>query len=240
MKQSNTYIFIYASAMVILVAAILSFTAIQLKDRQTKNIEVEKKLDILKSVNLEGDYKKADDKNEYVATLYDKYITDGYVINTTGNRKDGVNAFDVNLKKELAKSLEDRNLPIFVCTHDNGEKNFIIPVRGKGLWGPIWGYVALEKDYNTIFGAVFAHKSETPGLGAEIDTRWFQAQFIGKKLFDSKNKFVSIEVVKGTTDPNDLHGVDGISGGTITSKGLEDMLQDCLSSYESYFKSKSM
>lgn len=240
MKQSNTYIFIYASVMVILVAAVLSFTAIQLKKPQTKNIEVEKKLDILKSVNLEGNYKEAGDKNTYVESLYDKYITDSYVINSAGTKREEVKAFDVNLKQELAKPVEERNLPIFVCTHDNGQENYIIPVLGKGLWGPIWGYVALEKDYNTIYGAVFAHKSETPGLGAEIDTKWFQAQFVGKKLFDNNNNFVSIEVVKGSAGPDNMHGVDGISGGTITSKALEAMLQDCLSSYEKYFKSKSM
>lgn len=226
--------------MVILVAAILSFTAIQLKPRQSKNIEVEKKLDILKSVNLEGNYKESGDKNSYVEAKYDKYITDSYVIDASGKRKDEVNAFTVNLKKELAKPLEDRNLPIFVCTHDDGLKNYIIPVRGKGLWGPIWGYIALEKDYNTIYGAVFAHQGETPGLGAEIDTRIFQQQFVGKKLFDEKNNFQSIEIVKGGAAPDNPHGVDAISGGTITSKGLEAMLQDCLSSYESYFKSKSM
>jgi Na+-transporting NADH:ubiquinone oxidoreductase subunit C len=239
MKQSNTYIFIYASVMVILVAAILSFTAIQLKPLQSKNIEVEKKLDILKSVNLEGDIKGADDKNTYVETLYSKYITSSYVINSEGNLQDGKNAFTINLKKELVKPLNERNLPIFVCTHDNGEENYIIPVLGKGLWGPIWGYVALEKDYNTIYGAVFAHKSETPGLGADIDKKWFQKQFIGKKLFDNNQKFTSIIVMKGGATPNSTNEVDAISGGTITSKALEEMVFNCLNSYEKYFKSKS-
>jgi len=225
--------------MVILVAAVLSFTAIQLKPRQDKNVEVEKKLDILKSVNLEGNYKEAGDKNTYVESLYDKYITDSYVINSVGTKREDVKAFDVNLKQELAKPVEERNLPIFVCTHDNGQENYIIPVLGKGLWGPIWGYVALEKDYNTIYGAVFAHKSETPGLGAEIDTKWFQAQFIGKKLFDDKQNFTSIKIVKGGADPNSNNSVDAISGGTITSVALEKTIKECLGSYEKYFKSKS-
>ncbi len=112
----------------------------------------------------------------------------------------------------------------------------MVPVRGKGLWGPIWGYMALESDLNTISGAVFDHKGETPGLGAEINTDWFQEPFTGKTIFDESGKFVSITVVKGGADPSDPHGVDGISGGTITSKGLEEMLADCLAGYVNHFQ----
>ena len=109
-------------------------------------------------------------------------------------------------------------------------------MRGKGLWGPIWGYVALNEDYNTIYGTVFANEKETPGLGAEISELWFQKEFAGKKLFNEAGDFVSIEVVKGGTSPDNPHGVDAVSGGTITSKGLQKMLLDSINPYVNYMK----
>ena len=114
-------------------------------------------------------------------------------------------------------------------------------MRGKGLWGPIWGYIALNDDYNTIFGAVFDHDGETPGLGAEINTDWFRGAFIDKRIFDENGKFVSITLHKGgegaAQNAGDvLHGVDAISGGTITSRGLEDMVKNTFNSYLTYFK----
>jgi Na+-transporting NADH:ubiquinone oxidoreductase subunit C len=96
--------------------------------------------------------------------------------------------------------------------------------------------VALEGDMNTVYGASFGHKSETPGLGAEIDTEAFQKQFRGKKIFDESGKFVSVKVIKGGAAPEDLHGVDAISGGTITSNGVTEMLQRTLNNYTGYFK----
>ncbi|MFC2087108.1 NADH:ubiquinone reductase (Na(+)-transporting) subunit C, partial [Bacteroidota bacterium] len=116
----------------------------------------------------------------------------------------------------------------------------IIPLRGKGLWGPIWGYVSLEDDYNTVYGAVFDHKTETPGLGAEINTTWFQKPFKGKNIFNQSGEFVGINIYKGgsgaAANAGDLkHGVDGISGGTITSKGVEAMIHDNLNLYTAYF-----
>jgi len=236
-KQGNVYTFLYASIMVIVVAAVLSSAATALKPRQTKNIEIEKKLDILKSVAKAQDVKQAKDKNTYVEKEYDTYITESVVVNYKGEAVSDVQAFNVKLKEELDKALEERNLPIYICTLDGNNKKYIIPVRGKGLWGPIWGYVALNDDYNTIYGTVFAHKSETPGLGADIDKPFFQVQFKGKQLMKA-TEFVSITVVKGGADENDMHGVDAISGGTITSKALEAMLYDCISSYEAYFKSQ--
>ncbi|HRW22050.1 MAG TPA: NADH:ubiquinone reductase (Na(+)-transporting) subunit C, partial [Bacteroidales bacterium] len=115
---------------------------------------------------------------------------------------------------------------------------YIIPLSGKGLWGPIWGYIALNEDMTTVFGATFSHKSETPGLGAEIETDWYQQKFSEKKIFDENGDFVSIKVVKGGAPPDNIHGVDAISGGTITSNGLEDMLFDCLKLYEPYLNNK--
>ena len=229
MKQfSNTYIFVFSAIMVVVVAAVLSVVAMQLQPMQKKNIEVNKKQSILLSLNIQSTKNNALSK-------YDQYIVDSYVINSKGERKEGVDAFNVNLSKEIDKSLEDRDLPIYVGSV-NDNKQYVIPVRGKGLWGPIWGYVALKSDLNTIYGANFDHQSETPGLGAEISTRQFQKQFIGKKIFNEQGEFVSVAVLKGDPSPDAPHAVDGISGGTITSKGVDNMLEDIIGSYIPYIK----
>lgn len=150
----------------------------------------------------------------------------------------GFMTFEEPDREEVTERIEsvkdERLLPVYICNKE-GEKFYIFPLRGKGLWGPIWGYVALESDLNTVYGAVFDHKSETPGLGAEIKESWFQEEFEGKQLFRD-GEFVSIDVVKGGADPSDAYAVDGISGGTITSDGLEAMLYDCLSGYQTFFE----
>ena len=110
-----------------------------------------------------------------------------------------------------------------------------MPLEGKGLWGPIWGYLSLKEDLRTINGVNFDHKSETPGLGAEINTTAFESQFIGKQLFRD-DEFTGILVQKGGAAPGDMHAVDAISGGTITSKALEAMIYDCLKNYVDYLK----
>ena len=261
--QGNFYTFIYASVLVVIVAAILSFIAIKLQPIQDKNIRIEKIQNILASVNIESTVDNAE-------KLYDEYISESYVLNTKGEIVEGVKAFDVNLnpqvksmfeikkltgnlknadattqeeiKGKIAEIESSRLLPVFVCLKD-GNKYNIIPVRGKGLWGPIWGYVSLKMDYNTIYGVVFAHKGETPGLGADIDKEWFQDPFKGKTIFDNNKNFTSIIVYKGGKGSAEAagdieHGVDAISGGTITSNGLEAMLMDCLESYVPFFKSR--
>lgn len=233
---SNTYIFVFSAVMVTIVAVLLSFVSMQLKPRQEMNVQIEKKQDVLRSVGKAEKVGEADDKNTYINEEFEKYITESYVVDFTGNRVE-TDAFEVmlTLGAEIRKPQEERNYPVFVYAED-GAKKYVIPVRGKGLWGPIWGYVALEEDLNTIAGAVFDHKGETPGLGSEINTGWFQAPFTGKTIFDENGKFVSIEVAKGGADPSNVHQVDAISGGTITSKGLEAMLIDCLNGYVAHFK----
>jgi Na+-transporting NADH:ubiquinone oxidoreductase subunit C len=223
--------------MVLVVATVLSFAAIQLKPLQKKNVEIAKKLDILHSVYKGQKAEEAKDKNEYVEAQYEKYITKSYVVNEQGEVVEGVDAFNVDLKVELAKKEKEKHLPVYEYSGDANEHKYIIPVRGKGLWGPIWGYVALNQDMNTIFGVTFDHQGETPGLGAEIATGKFQIQFKGKRLFQ-EDEFVSVTVLKSGATPDDIHAVDGVSGGTITSKGLEAMLKDVLGLYEPFFKSK--
>jgi Na+-transporting NADH:ubiquinone oxidoreductase subunit C len=181
----------------------------------------------------------ARNKHVYVADEFNKFIIEQLVVNRQGERVEGVDPFTVNLKVEFAKPDEEQNLPVFVAQLDDGSRKYILPLLGRGLWGPIWGYISLNDDYNTIYGATFAHKAETPGLGAEIANLDFQEQFKGKKIFQN-DKFVSISVVKGGARPDNAHGVDAVSGGTITSQGLEDMIKDCLRGYQEFFiKSKT-
>jgi len=225
---SNTYIFSFSSLLVIVVALLLALAALKLKPIQDKNIEIEKKQNILASINITATVENAGE-------LYADYITKSFVLNTQGKLVEGVDAFNVDLKTELAKPVNERLLPVYVSTLDDGKNAFVFPLRGKGLWGPIWGYVSLEKDLNTIYGANFDHQGETPGLGAEIREPWFQKEFIGKKIFTDSTTFVSIKVIKPGTDKANPYVVDGVSGGTITSKGLEAMLDTCLVMYKEYY-----
>ncbi len=229
--QSNTYTFLYAAIMVVVVAAVLSFTSLSLKERQNMNKEVEKKQNILKAVNVAS-------TPENAVELYDKYIVKAIIVNSEGEvkSKDKSETFKVDLKKENKKDLAERRLPVFVFNKEGVGEKLIIPVLGKGMWGPIWGFIAMESDRKTIFGAIFDHKAETPGLGAEISNADFLAPFTGKQIFNQADKFTSLKLVKGTASKNP-HAFDAVSGGTVTSKGLEAMLQDNLSSYEKFLKS---
>ncbi|WP_462317805.1 NADH:ubiquinone reductase (Na(+)-transporting) subunit C [Marinilabilia sp.] len=230
-RQGNKYTFLYASVMVIVVATILAFVAEALGPIQKQNEEEAKMIDILKSVSIES-------TTANVADKYEEYIGDkSYIVNYEGERQDASPqaAFNVDLSKEVRKPLPERQYPVYECHLDNGEVKYILPVRGKGLWGPIWGYIALNQDKQTIYGATFDHKGETPGLGAEIANDAFQQQFKGKSIFDNE-ELVSVQVVKGGAPDDAPHSVDAISGGTITSQGLETMLMDYFNGYEAFLK----
>jgi Na+-transporting NADH:ubiquinone oxidoreductase subunit C len=214
--------------MVVIVALLLAFAATSLKPYQEKNIEIRKKQDILAALNIRVPRQEAEG-------LFARYITDSYTVNSKGEKVAGYEAFKVDMKKEMAKPLKDRVLPVYIATLDDSSHSIVVPLRGKGLWGPIWGYIAFKEDMNTILGSMFDHQGETPGLGAEIATPVFQKQFIGKKIFDSNKDFKSVKVIKGGASPGNLHEVDAISGGTITSKGLEAMVDTCLGAYTAYF-----
>jgi Na+-transporting NADH:ubiquinone oxidoreductase subunit C len=226
--NKNSYTFGFAVVMVVIVASLLAVAAISLKPFQQKNIIAEKRQNILTTIGI-------DVSREAAAAAYEQNITDSYVLNYKGEVTEGV-AFDVDLGVEVKKDVEDQQLPVFVSEKD-GMKTYILPMRGKGLWGPIWGYLALKDDMSTISGAVFDHKSETPGLGAEISLGWFQEPFIGKTIYDGEN-LVSVKVVKGGAKEDDMHGVDGISGGTITSDGVTKMLSERLNMYSPYLELK--
>lgn len=232
-KDSNKATFLFSAIMVVVVAVLLAVAAISLGPYQQRNVRIEKMENILSSVNIETNPKEAE-------KVFAQYITEQIVLNKNGEVvKGGTPAFDIDLKKELDKAKTgdaDKELfPLFIC-HKDKQSFYIIPVRGKGLWGPIWGYIALEGDMNTVYGVSFGHKSETPGLGAEIETETFQKQFTGKKIFDEKGEFVSVKAVKGGASPENSHGVDAVSGATITSDGVSEMFKRTLNNYVPYFK----
>ena len=200
-----------------------------LKARQEKNATDKKMMSILSAINIDATRENAQE-------MYNKYVIDSKII----SGKDlSANAFDVDIKKEFRDkniSVSDRNYPLYICEKD-GDKYYIIPVVGTGLWGPIWGFVALESDFKTIYGANFDHKSETPGLGAEIKYASYSDQYTGETISDTTGSFQPIIVVKDGSGSGLNSKVDGITGGTITSKGVEEMTTRTLEVYVNYFKS---
>ena len=208
-KNGNAYIIMYSTVMVVVVAVLLAVAALALKPRQDANDLNEKKQNILASLS-------AQDQS------YDEYI-DAYVVDKEGKRIEGEDVFA--LLNDLPGTFEAGKFPIFEAK----DGRVVIPVTGMGLWGPVWGYVALEKDMDTVAGIIMAHKGETPGLGAEIATPKYQANFVGKTIFEG-DKFVSVKLRKGgAKDP--AHEVDAISGGTKTSDGVTAMLYNSLENY---------
>ena len=228
MKQfSNLYIFCFSSALVLIVAAALSFTSMSLQEKQKGNEEIERKQNILIALGVDVD--KAD-----VLAKFGQYIEEGgIVIDFNGDIVPDETADGINLKREQAKPVEQRLLPVYIAKEDG---MIVIPVRGAGMWGPIWGNVALKSDMNTIHGVTFDHASETPGLGAEMAGEDFQSRFPARRLFDNRGNFQSITVQKpGRAIPDtDFHTVDGLSGGTVTSNRVEEMLRNSLSPYQTY------
>lgn len=228
-KQSNTYTIIYIIVLVVVVGTALAATSLALKDRQQENINADKMSQILNAALI------APDKKDVVAE-FDRYITEQFVVNERGEKIEGVNAFGVDVASQIKVAADRRELPVFVCTVADGSRKYILPVYGAGLWGPIWGYVAFDSDGSTIYGAYFAHQGETPGLGAEIEKPAFSSQFEGKKVFKD-GRFRPIAVVKAGQQPlNGEDYVDGISGGTITSKGVGAMLDNCLTPYKKFLQ----
>jgi Na+-transporting NADH:ubiquinone oxidoreductase subunit C len=225
--MSNRYVFIYASVMVVIVALVLSTAATLLRPLQERNMRIEKMQNILSTIGISAPRGEA-------IELFEQYIKVSKVLNHLGEEIEG-DAFEVDLQDENRKPVEERQLPLFIADVDN-ELYYIVPIRGNGLWGAIWGYLSFLGDMNTIAGANFDHASETPGLGAEIADPPFQNQFKGKKIFDDSGNFRSVTVVRGGAPAGDPHAVDGISGGTITSNGVTAMLRNGLQVYKPYFE----
>lgn len=233
-KQSNAYTIIYIIVLVVVVGAALAFTAMALKPMQTDNANADKMRQILAAVHIAPD--KADIKSDF-----QKYITRQFVVDSEGREVEG-SAFDISVEKQSKEAdVAKRLLPVYECTLSDGSVKYILPVYGAGLWGPIWGYLAVDSDGDTVYGAYFAHQGETPGLGAEIEKPAFSDQFgSGLHMFHD-GRFVPIEVVKAGQKPQDPDAdyVDGISGGTITSKGVGAMIDNCIAPYQAFLKTLS-
>ena len=230
-KDKNGYTFMFAIIMVILVGSVLAALSVKLKPLQDANQEIKKKMDILNALKIDGvDRKTAED-------LYTQYVIvdECIVLDAEGNVQDGAVAFDIDIKqqyKDKKRPIEDRQFPLYVASV-GGVKKFVIPVVGSGLWGPIWGYIAVNEDKTSIFGANFDHQGETPGLGAEIKQSFFFSQY-DSEVISVDGKYKKIKVVKDGSG-KDMHKVDGITGGTITSKGVEEMVDRTLQVYVKYF-----
>ena len=240
-KQSNTYIVTYATILVVLVAAVLSFAAIKLQPMQQANIMTEKMGAILSTIGEGKEADTAPDKNKYIEAEFAKYITRAFFIDSTGKTTDATPEEVLESLNDLPSVFAARTaMPVFeaTVTKDGASKTeYVIPMTGKGLWGAVWGYIALSDDCNTVVGAVFDHKGETPGLGAEIAGAEFQQQFVDKKIFNNEGQFVSIDLLKGKgSSAGNPSAVDAISGGTLTSNGVKAMLKDCLDDYVPFFE----
>ncbi|MDP4665674.1 MAG: NADH:ubiquinone reductase (Na(+)-transporting) subunit C [Flavobacteriales bacterium] len=255
-KNSTGFTFGFAIVMVVVVGSILAFLSISLKDLQNKNAADKKMMDILGAIQVDATRANA-------ADMFEKYVKeriaidfDGNVLRTANGKvdpKDKKDPFNIDTKKDYkneikrvvktssdeaayASSMEELGLEfaVYRCEVDN-KAYFVVPMVGTGLWGPIWGYVSVEDDMETIYGAKFDHQGETPGLGAEIKESDFQKQFVSKKL-NTANTNDPMFVVKKAGQPDGDYKVDGITGGTITSKGVEEMMDRTFDIYTDYFK----
>ena len=197
--NSNTYIIIYSTIMVVIVALLLAFVSQTLKPMQDANVALDTEKQILNSLNLRGL------SDEEAHATYEKIV-----------------AFD-----------EAQN--VYVCTLENGDVKYVLPLKGQGMWGGISCFLAIDSDKNTVYGAYFNHESETAGLGAEIkDNADWQAKFQGKKIFaDGDDSTIALSVVKAV---NNETTVDAVTGATVTSTAVSKMLQDQLAKYMDFLK----
>ncbi len=232
-SKGNSGTIVFALLVTTLSAALLAAAATILKPAQEKNVLKEKQQNILSLVGLNGanDYKKFEE------------LVQGVVIDEQGSPIKGLEAISLDLASE--KKLKTKNpsykvrYPLYIYKDKEGKVTYLLQMAGVGLWGPVWGYLALDQDGNTVKSAIFDHKGETPGLGAEINTDGFEKQFNNKKVLNDQGQFVSIKVEKGKHDASMPHAVDAISGGTITSNGVSKMLEEDIAFYLKYIQQNS-
>jgi len=198
-----------------------------LKEIQELNVENDSKKNILSSLGYEPNSDQLWTSDD-ITKLFELNI-EAYVLNSNGER---TNTDPATINTEVDKE----NLPIYVDKKDGIVNGYAIPISGKGLWSTLYGYFAIEPDGVTAKGITFYAHKETPGLGGEVEKPWFQNNFVGKRFIDEDGNLVGIKVIKGKADPGSPYEVDGISGATITSKGLESFLVDDLEKYEPFFR----
>jgi Na+-transporting NADH:ubiquinone oxidoreductase subunit C len=227
-KNSNTYQILYAAVMVLLVGTVLAFIYMALKPKQNENIANDTRKQILSALHI------AAAGDAQVKETYEKYVIQDLLVDKDGNVVDSASnvAFNVQMKKNV--KLAERQLPVMKCKMDDGSIKYVLPMYGAGLWGPIWGYVAVNDDGNTIYGANFSHEGETPGLGARIADKDFQDEFVDKHLFQ-EGEFKGVVVLKkGQKSATGAEQIDALTGATITSLGVSAMLEDCLAPYKGF------
>ncbi len=229
--NSNTYTIIYASVMVIIVAFLLAFVSSALKPMQDANVAIDKKSQILASLNIRGL-----EKSEIEAT-YDKVIVSDPIIKADGAVVNDGAAKDKASFVLDSKDVNEENMPLYIANVDGATK-YVIPVTGRGLWGGLWGYIALNEDCQSVFGAYMSHASETAGLGALLVEPWFHERFLGKKLFKGDDQ-VALTVVKAGSVKEADFEVDGITGATLTTNGVAAMVKDGLQKYIGFINTKS-
>ena len=218
--------------MVLLVGTVLAFIYMALKPKQNDNIANDTRKQILSALHI------AVPSDGQIKETYKNYVIQDLLVDAQGNIVDSTQnvAFDVNMKKNVKLPAAERQLPVMKCRMDDGSVKYVLPVYGAGLWGPIWGYIAVNEDGNTIYGANFSHEGETPGLGARITEQSFQDEFKDKHLFvDGEFKSVAV-LKKGQNTTNGAEKIDALTGATITSTGVSNMLADCLAPYEGFLK----
>lgn len=235
MQQSNLYIVFYTAALTVICGLTLALAALGLKPYQDDNILQEKKQNILATVMKVNNRQEAKE-------LYDKRVK-SYVIDNEGKIIDGLVAENLVVGAEYKKPAKERKLPVYEIINENNPDKadfYVFPIYGFGLWNNIWGYISLKGDLNTINGVKFEHAGETPGLGARIASEEIQKRFVGKEVFEQE-KLVSVQMMKGEGNDfsSDKHKVDGMSGATITGKGVNQMMLEYLACYEKFIKAKN-
>ncbi len=235
--NSNAYTVIYTALVVVVVAAVLAFTAMQLKPAQSANAKAETLRQMMSAAQIKPTDELYATRNADILQLYADNIQEAYTIGLDGEKngelsieKSKIELVD-NLKPQnkAIKAGEEATLPVYIFK--NGD--VVIPIYGAGLWGPVWGYVAFQPDCHTIAGAYFDHESETPGLGAKIkDEAWFREKFIGKTV--EWGEVPAFRLEKNAEASGASNAVDAISGATMTSKGLNEALNVWFGAYEKH------
>ncbi len=229
MQQSNTYTLLFTAVVTIILGFMLSFAATSLKERQELNVTIDIKKNILRSLG----FSESDDEpwtQKSIQDIFERNI-DSFVIDSDGSKVSDVSVDNI---------VQTDQYPVY-CNHipGGGIDGYAIPISGKGLWSTLYGYIALESDGMTVKGITFYKHGETPGLGGEVEKEWFTSNFVGKRIVDDNGKLVSIQIIKGEVDESSsdaYHQVDGISGATMTSKGLNAFLRSDLEKYEPFFQ----
>lgn len=249
-RESNVYTIFFALLIAAVFSLLLSVISESLDEKQRLQLEADIKYNILIATGLREcplDQREAMEHRTQKECVdaqccFDRYI-ESLAVDYQGTpvdmKKIEKPPFRISLEKQKKRPREERVLPVFKRVEEGKVVAYCVPVVGKGLWSTIYGYIALKPDMNTVHGIAFYKQGETPGLGAEIQSKWFQDNFKGKKIRDEQGNLVSIEVVKGKLQPgmkNREHKVDGISGATLTGNGVTQLLEASLKIYEPYFQ----